>query len=99
MNCKTKNVLYIITCQGCSEQYVGMTNDSLNARVRVRKQHINHPCYRKLGDSKHIDDCSDKDIKFLITHFFKLSDSTSFRLIKEEMFIQQFNPSLNGLTL
>ncbi len=99
MNCKTKNVLYIITCQGCSEQYVGMTNDYLNARVRVHKQHINNPCYRKLGVSKHIDDCSDKKIKFLITPFFKLTDSKSYGLIKEEMFIQQFQPKLNGLTL
>ena len=99
MNCKTKNVLYIMTCQGCNEQYVGMTNDALNARVRVHKQQINNPCYRKLGVSKHIDECSDKDIKFLITPFFKLTDSKSYGLIKEEMFIQQFKPSLNGLTL
>ena len=70
MNCKSKNVLYIVTCQGCKEQYVGMTNDTLAARVRVHKQHINSPQYRKLGVSKHIDECSNLKLKFTITPFF-----------------------------
>ena len=69
MNYKTKNVLYIITCQGCKEQYVGMTDDVLASRVRVHKQHINHPVYRKLGVSKHIDECCINEPKFIITPF------------------------------
>ena len=99
MNCKSKNVLYIITCKGCREQYVGMTNDTLCARVRVHKQHIRSPQYRKLGVSKHISECSSTEPKFNITPFFKISASKTHGLIKEEMFIKQFQPSLNSLSL
>ena len=99
MNCKTKNVLYIITCTGCKEQYVGMTNDKLTARVRVHKSHIKNPQYRKLGVSKHIAECSNMEPKFNIAPFFKISESTTEGLIKEEMFIKQFQPSLNNISL
>ena len=50
-----------------------MTNDYLNARVRVHKQHINNPCYRKLGVSKHIDDCSDKKNKIPYYPLFQIN--------------------------
>ena len=97
MNCKSKNFLYIITCKGCNEQYVGMTNDTLNSRVCVHKQHINNPHYRILGASKHIDECSDLQIKFTIAPFFKLNDTKSLGLAMEQKFIKQFLPSLNRM--
>ena len=99
MNCKSKNLLYIITCHGCGEQYVGKTNDNLNNRVRVHKQHIRSPIYRKLGMSKHIADCSTLDIKFDIVPFLKLTDNKTYGGIKEDRFITRFKPSLNGLHL
>ena len=99
MDCKSRNVLYLITCNGCGEQYVGKTHDTLNARVRVHKQHINNPIYRKLGMSKHIDECSDNVIKFSIVPFYKLSSDTSMGKVKEEYFISKFKPFLNGLRL
>lgn len=96
MNCKTKNVLYIITCNGCNEQYVGMTNDRLLSRVRVHKSQINNPTYRHLGVSKHLYACPTTEPRFTITPFFKISDSTAEGLIKENIFIKQFQPSLNS---
>ena len=99
MNCKSQNVLYIITCGGCGEQYVGKTHDNLHARVRVHKQHVNSPVYRKLGMSKHIDECCDNNIKFSIVPFYKLSSDTTIGKIKEEYFIDKFKPFLNGLRL
>ena len=95
MNCKTQNVLYIITCNGCHSQYVGMTTDNLSNRVRVHKQQINHAEYRQINVSEHIDLCSKQDIKFTITPFYKLTGSKTSGLIKESMFIKQFKPSLN----
>ncbi len=100
MTCKSRNVLYILTCQGCKEQYVGMTNDTLAARMRVHKQQIKTPKYRKLGVSKHLAECpTDSPIKFTVTPFFKLNDTKTEGLIKENLFIEQFNPKLNNLSL
>ena len=99
MNCKSKNVLYIISCNGCGEQYVGKTHDYLHSRVRVHKQHIKNPVYRKLGVSKHIDECSDSNVKFSIAPFYKLTMDTAMGKIKEEYFIKKFQPLLNRIPL
>ena len=45
MSCDKKNVIYVITCPGCKEFYIGETENTLRARVRVHKQHINTPEY------------------------------------------------------
>ncbi len=97
--CKSKNVLYLITCLGCCEQYVGMTNDTLAARMRVHRQHINTPKYRKLGVSRHIAECASDSLKFNVVPFFKLNESKTEGLVKEDLFIQQFNPKLNKVSL
>ena len=33
MNCKTKNVCYLLTCDSCDDQYVGETKRQLNHRI------------------------------------------------------------------
>ena len=99
LNCQSKDVLYIMTCNGCQEQYIGMTNNKLNIRMTVHRQQINHPPLRKLGVSQHIDECSNLEIKFSITPFFKIPESKAIGLIKEEYFIKSFKPTLNSAQL
>ena len=99
MSCKSANVLYIITCTGCLEQYVGMTNDTLAHRFTVHRQQIVREQYRKIGVSKHLAECSNKEIKFTVTPFFKIPADKTMGSIKEKLFVAQFKPSLNGLKL
>ena len=99
LNCKSKNVLYIITCNGCQEQYVGMTNNQLKTRMTLHRQHIDHPIYRKLGVSQHLDECSKLEIKYSVTPFFKIPESRTAGLIKEQLFIKSFKPTLNSVQL
>ena len=42
MSCETKNLIYVITCHGCNEFYIGETSTTLRARIRVHKQQMNH---------------------------------------------------------
>ena len=47
-NCKTRNVVYCITCEQCKLQYIGQTTRSLDERVRehigyIRNLHTNQP--------------------------------------------------------
>ena len=47
-NCKTRNVVYCITCEHCKLQYIGQTTRSLDERVRehigyIRNLHLNQP--------------------------------------------------------
>ena len=99
LTCKSVNVLYIITCTGCNEQYVGMTTLALARRFTLHRQHIDCPEYRKLGVSQHLADCSNKQIKFTVSPFYKISAEKDVLLAKEQLFIRQFKPSLNNLTL
>jgi hypothetical protein len=98
LNCKSSNVLYIITCNGCNQQYVGMTTQTLAHRFTIHRQQINHPKYRQIGVSEHIANCSSSNIQFNVTPFYKFSSNTT-GLVKEELFIEQFKPSLNKLSL
>ena len=40
MGCKTRNVVYLITCKSCSKQYVGETKDPLNIRINGHRSSI-----------------------------------------------------------
>ena len=49
MSCNFKNLIYVITCVGCNNFYIGETGTSLKARIRVHKQLIHVPEYQKLS--------------------------------------------------
>ena len=40
MPCNVKNVIYVMKCRGCTEEYIGETGTFLHERVKVHKQHI-----------------------------------------------------------
>ncbi|XP_062579660.1 uncharacterized protein LOC134241640 [Saccostrea cucullata] len=95
MSCATKNVIYVITCAGCQEFYIGETSNQLRARVRVHRQHINSPEYRQIPLSEHLDTCGNK--QFTIFPFYKLSSESDIqRREKEKHFIHVFKPRLNN---
>ena len=95
MTCSTKSVIYVITCAGCGKYYIGETGTALRCRVRVHKQHVSVPEYRKIKVSEHLDVCGHG--KFTIFPFYKLyTDCTITRREKERHFIQTLKPSLNS---
>ncbi len=96
MNCNSKELIYVITCRGCNQQYIGETGDTLRNRTRVHRQQINDIKTRQISLSEHIDKCSSIDIKFTIFPFYKLPNSdTVSRREKEKYFIKLFQPRLN----
>ena len=102
MNCKSKNVLYIITCKNCKAQYTGKTNTTLAKRTTVHRSQIKNKEYRKLGLSKHLEECNKNcEIKdmFSIVPFYKVNDNESETLVKEQYFTTRFKTTLNNLTL
>ena len=102
MNCKSKNVLYIITCKTCKEQYVGLTNTNLNRRMTVHREQIKHRKYRQLGVSQHLEECNNQckiQDMFIVTPFYKLGDTETEAPVKEQQFITRFKPKLNHLSL
>ena len=46
MSCKPKNVIYVLQCRGCNEQYIGETVNLRN-RITLHNQHLRHAELRK----------------------------------------------------
>ena len=56
MTCEVKNVIYVMKCRGCGEEYIGETGNFLRKRVTVHNQQIRDPHTRMLRVSGHIDE-------------------------------------------
>lgn len=95
MSCQTRNLIFVITCSGCGELYIGETENTLRERIRIHKQH-NSPEYRKIKRSEHLDVCGKKS--FTVFPFYKMCEcNTSERREKEKHFIRIYKPKLNSL--
>ena len=96
MNCDSMNLIYVLTCNGCNEYYIGMTS-SLRSRTNNHRSSIKQPMDNSLHVHHHIHQCA-KDIskKFVITPFYKMGDdNVTSRLLKEDYFINKYQPLLN----
>ncbi|OOY72080.1 GIY-YIG nuclease family protein [Solemya velum gill symbiont] len=94
MTCKSRNLIYCITCPTCDENYIGQTGNSLCERVRVHKQQIKHPHTRQIPLSEHLDICGAGSFKIIPIYKCRSDDSVS-RLQMERYFTQLFRPKLN----
>ena len=97
MSCNVQNVIYVMRCRGCGEEYVGETGNFLRKRVTVHNQQIRDPRTRMLKVSEHIDTCArGLNPKYYIFPFYKLyTESATFRRAKEKYFINTLKPKLN----
>ena len=93
-NCESSNLLYVIKCKGCNEEYIGQTSRTLKERIVLYRQHINDKDYEQMYVEKHLRTCGNKE--FFICPFFQLkSKETLNREAHEQAFISQLKPSLN----
>ena len=57
MSCNSFNVIYVVICSGCLEEYIGETEEGttkLRERVKVYRQHIKQPEHQQLKFEEHI---------------------------------------------
>ena len=99
MSCDVQNVLYVLTCTGCNEYYIGQTGDKLRTRRTIHSQQIRDPSTRQIPLSEHLDKCGNQHLKYEMFPFYKLKTNIiSARLSKEKYFITKFKPLLNAKT-
>ena len=53
-NCKTRNLVYLMTCKQCQKQYVGETKLQLNQRINLHRSDINTCKLERSPIVKHI---------------------------------------------
>ncbi len=98
MQC-TENLLYVLTCMGFNEYYVGQTSNALRERNRVHKQQVLHQGNANCPASKHIAKyASNLPDSYKIMPFFKInSPNPSLRDSKEFCFIKKTKVKLNTI--
>ena len=94
-DCNTKDCIYVLTCKGCSEYYIGKT---VNLRNRMTKHrgdiNYNDRCLTKVH--RHIEVCGNGE--FFVTPFFKVkTQGLTAHLSIESYFIRKFKPLLNTM--
>ena len=93
MNCKSRDVIYIIICSNCGSEYIG-TTENLRNRVTLHKQHVKHEEYRSLAVSEHLGKCSKG--RFIIMPIYQCINTNRLtREAKEKHFINILEPDLN----
>jgi len=94
--CSSRNLIYIATCTGCSESYIGETGDQLLTRWTVHRQQSKlQPTQAPVQADVHFRLCGKN--KYYVFPFYQPRRNNIFlRRRYEELFITKFQPQLNG---
>ena len=93
-NCESKNLIYVVICSGCKEEYIGQTQTMLKERLNTYRQHIRQPELQQINVEGHIRTCGGGNFK--VMPFFAIrEDSKILRESYETYFIEKFEPALN----
>ena len=100
MSWNSFNVIYVMICSGCLEEYIGETGVGTKRRVRDRvkvyRQHINQPDHQKLKVEEHIRNCGGSSFK--IFPFLQMeSNDTNLRRAYETKFQREYQTKFNQL--
>lgn len=59
ITCESSHLIYVITCAGCGENYIGQTGDTLRHRMTVHRQQIRETKYQCTAVSGHLRNCQE----------------------------------------
>ena len=94
-DCNTKDCIYVLTCGGCANYYIGKTVNLRNRMTRHRRD-VKYDEFCLAYVHKHIDVCGKGE--FFTTPFFKVkTKGATAHLSIESFFIRKFKPLLNTL--
>ena len=101
INCRSKNLLYVLKCFHCEKWYIGETECELRIRVTLHRQHSRtNYGFSKLAN--HLKDCAKlhhEEPKFNLFPFYQnYQMSKTIRRQLENYFIQKYSPPLNATT-
>ena len=57
LNCESSNLIYVVICQGCKEEYTGETGCLKEERINIYRQHKRQPQYQQLAVEEHLRTC------------------------------------------
>ena len=94
---ESSNLIYVVICQGCKEEYIGETGCLVKERINIYWQHIRQPQYQQLAVKEHLRTCGDGKIHMF--SFFKIIQENKLpRKSYEDYFRDKSKPLLNKNT-
>ena len=93
-NCDSTNLIYLLICNGCGEEYIGETSRTLRERVSLYKSRIGDPNLGTIFVEKYVRSCGKE--QFSISPFYQMrNNNLNTRRAHESAFIDDFKPKLN----
>ena len=97
VNCQTKNILYCITCEKCSLQYIGESERTLKERFSEHKGYVLNNKLNK-GTGEHYNMKGHKVSDMRVTIIEKMfSSDPAVRKEREKLLINKMNTKYKGL--
>ena len=97
VNCKSRNIIYLLTCKHCGDQYVGETDREANKRLIDHRGYVNRNDESKAtGFHFNLPGHSVSDIQFQIIEKV-FNNNPWYRKEREKMYINKFCSKLKGI--
>ena len=89
-NCNTPNVIYMLECSKCGEQYIGETLAELRQRFLQHRGYVrNKDCKKVTGQHFNLPGHKISDMKICVLEKLRNNDPF-YRKVRESMYIQNF---------
>ena len=97
VDCSSSNIIYLLGCKKCPQQYIGESERKLRERFLEHKGYANNKNTSKsTGAHFNLKGHSSSDMEITIVEKI-FSQDPQFRKQREKMFIQKFNTRYRGL--
>ena len=93
-NCESKNLIYVVICSGCKEEYIGQTQTILKERLNTYRQHIRQLELQQIDVEGHLRTCGRGNFK-IMPSFAIWEDNKILRESHVKYLIEKFKPRLN----
>ena len=94
--CETRNVIYLINCAKCKEQYVGETGNMIRTRANQHRSDITLG-NKNIRTVRHFRNCGLDNFRLSIIERVR-SNNHIIRRTREDFWMQKLKPSINGQT-
>ena len=93
-NREIRNLIYVVICQGCQEDYIGETGCLVKEWISVYKQHIRQPQYQQIKLEERLRFCSSGELQMF--PFLQIKQENKLlRNAYENYFLDRLKPLLN----
>ena len=94
LNCKSKNICYLINCKHCNQQYTGETKREFHLRLNSHTSDIKLN-QRSTGMVRHFSECGSENIQPIILEKVRSTDPF-IRKAREQFYIDLLETEINA---